>query len=179
MKTPFTYQNELMKECLLELDDYWHSRNPELDGNSVAFANLVFSKIVRHKGCYLLRNEANKEDPDPNGEFLPDKMFPDRSGFEDSQNHFHLSGIVTAQEPSIGFLGIGLSIVELLYLKLHHDFPDEHFRITLSYPVKPFDDGDTYVRDDCRISFHAIRSGEVIFTDLESYQFEALGIWEF
>jgi hypothetical protein len=178
MKTPFTHQNELMKKCLLELDDYWNN-NPELAGNSVAFANLVFSNVVRHKGCYLLQNEAKKEDLNPDGEFLPDKMFPDRSGFEDSQNHFHLSGIMTAQEPSIGFLGIGLSIVELLHLKLHHDFPEEHFRITLSYPVKPLGNGDTYVRDDCRISFHAIRSGEVIFDDPENYKFEAFGIREF
>jgi len=207
MPIQFTRTNKLMDECLREVEDYWTQEKARLLARQAAFdsenwdevdridaaekpkasadafglADLIFSDVVRHQGCYLLRSKFSRWDVDPDGEFVPTEHTPDRSGREDFENHRHISDYFISKEPGIHFLIVGLAWAEFLYLKLRVSFPDVHFRICVSFSVKPFefDPEDTHIRDDCVVRFHAIREGEVIYGPLEEFRHEAMGILEF
>ncbi|NVM46966.1 MAG: hypothetical protein HWN79_18830, partial [Candidatus Lokiarchaeota archaeon] len=75
-------------------------------------------------------------------------------------------------------LAVGISLVNILWLKLNYLFPNVHFRIDISYPVIKIFDENEFIKDDCRISFHAIRENEEIYLDLEEYKYEAVGVLE-
>ncbi len=174
-----TYTNRLMDECLQELEVYWSDEKVRLRGDVLRFASFIMADIVRHQGCYILRSDQADWDLDPDGEFIPDHIVPDRSGYEDFANHHHVCEFIASNKPSIGFLAVGLALTEILHLKLRQSFPAVHFRIVVSFPVKPLDPDEGQIRNDCRVSFHAIREGEVIFGDLEDFRYDAMGILEF
>ncbi len=207
MPIQFTHTNKLMHECLQEIEDYWTqekarlvareaaferetwdevdkidaSKKPKISADAFGLAAFMFSEVVRHQGCYLLRSEFSHWDVDPDGEFVPTEHRPDRTGYEDFENHRHISDYFISKEPGIHFLIMGLASAEFLYLKLRVSFPDVHFRICVIFPVRPFefDPEDTHIRDDCVVRFHAVREGEVIYGPLEEFRHEAMGILEF
>jgi hypothetical protein len=175
----FTYTNRLMDECLRELESYWSDEKTRLRGDVLRFAGFIMADVVCHQGCYILRSDQAEWDVDPDGEFIPDHIIPDRSGYEDFANHHHAREFITSNEPSIGFLAVGLALAEILHLKLRQNFPTVHFRISAGFPVKPLNLDDDQIRNDCRVSFHAVREGEVIFENLENFRHDAMGILEF
>ncbi len=206
MPIQFTRTNKLMDESLREVEDYWAQERARLVAQEAAFeredwdevdrivateqkagvdafelAAFMFSEIIRHRGCYLLRSEFSRWEVDPDGEFVPTEHRPDRTGYEDFENHRHISDYFISKEPGIHFLIMGLALAEFLYLKLRVTFPDVHFRICVIFPVRPFDfdPEDTHIRDDCVVRFHAIREGEVIYGPLEEFRHDAMGILEF
>ncbi|MBI5500311.1 MAG: hypothetical protein HY907_08715 [Deltaproteobacteria bacterium] len=85
------------------------------------------------------------------------------------------------REPGIHRLVLALIEAEVVRLRLRDAFPTVRFRIPVSFSVRPFaDDGDEVVAlnvmREWRVSFHALRRGEVLYDDLEAFAHEAVGI---
>ena len=196
----FTQTNKLMRQCLSKVEKYWQElgryeanaqkRNKallplypsfiKLSGDAIAFSRFMLADIVKNKGCYLITYpNGTKKELDPEGEFIPDKHAENRSIYEDFQNHFHLEGsFIGFDNYEIGVLITGLGIIEVLCLKLKSNYPNEHFLVSLSYPVKPWEKNEDNVFCDCRISFNAVRDDETVFGDIEKFELEAMGIIE-
>ena len=174
----FTYANRLMGECLQRLQDRWSDENASLAGDTLRFAHLLTAGIVRHRGCYILRRSQDEWGVDPEGAFTPDGVIPDRSGYEDFANHLRVSEFVRPEVPDIGVLGVGVALAEALSLKLRTGFPGVRFRIMVSFRGRPLGPDDRDFMRDCRVSFHALRQGEAVIGDLESFHYEAIGIIE-
>lgn len=196
----FTQTNKLMRQCLSKVENYWKklgkykaselkSNNAtlpfypsfiRLSGDAIAFSSFMLADIVKHRGCYLISfPDAPKKELDPEGEFVLDQYAENRSVYENDDNHFHLEGsFIGFDNYEIGVLITGLGIVEVLCLKLKNKFPEEHFLVSISYPVKPWQDNDKNILSDCRISFNAIRDGEIVFDEIEKYKLEAMGFIE-
>jgi hypothetical protein len=207
MPIRFTHTNRLMDECLREIEDYWAQEEARLAALQASrecegwkdtdesetdertavrmhvptLTNLMLCNIVRHKGCDLLRRWRESWDADPDGQFGPTERFPNRSEYEDFENHFHVGDCFISEEPGIHFLIMGLALAEVIYVKLRLSYPDVHFRIPMSFSVKPFefDPEDIHIRDDCVVRFHAIREGENLYVPPEEYLHEAVGVLEF
>jgi hypothetical protein len=174
-------------QASLECEDWKSTDEPETDErtpvsvDALALTNLMLCDIVCHKGCYLLRRWRESWDADPDGQFVPTDRFPHRSEYEDFENHFHVGDCFISQEPGIHFLIMGLALAEVIYIKLRLSFPDVHFRISMSFSVRPFefDPENTHIRDDCVVRFHAIREGENLYVPPQEYLHEAVGVLEF
>jgi hypothetical protein len=196
----FTKTNKLMKKCLSEIEKYWKSfekyndrklKNPDfvlprypsfvtLQGDAIAFAQFMLADIIVDRGCYFISYPAShKKDSNPEGEFIPEYATDNRSFHEDYENHFHLAGsFIGIDNHEIGVLITGVAIVEILCLKLKNKFPNEHFQVSISYPVKPFEENDNFIFDDCRISFNAKRENEEVTDDINEFHNEAMGVIE-
>jgi hypothetical protein len=167
-----------MRECLQQLQDRWSDRGDRLDGDVLRLAHLLVADIVRHRGCYILRRSQDAWGVDPDGTFTPSGVIPDRSGYEDFSNRVRVSEFVQIGAPDIGVLGAGLAVAEVLSLKLRASFPAVRFRVTVSLRGKPLGPDDADYLRDCRVSFHAVREGEAVIGDLESFRYEAVGVIE-
>lgn len=174
----FTHTNRLMGECLQQLRAHWSPESARLDGDTLDFARLLTAGVVRHRGCYVLRRSQDEWGVDPDGAFTPSGVIPDRSGYEDFSNSVRVSEFVRVEEPDIGVLGVGLALAEALALKLRASFPAVRFRVMVSFRGKPLGPDDADFMRDCRVSFHAVREGEAVIGDLESFRYEAVGILE-
>lgn len=174
----FTHTNRLMGECLQQLQAHWSSESARLDGDTLGFARLLMADIVRHRGCYILRRSQDEWGVDADGAFTPSSVIPDRSGYEDFSNGVRVSEFVQVDAPDIGVLGVGLALAEALALKLRASFPAVRFRVMVSFRGRSLGPGDTAFMRDCRVSFHAVREGEAVIGDLDSFRYEAIGIVE-
>jgi transposase-like protein len=173
----FSATNTLMKNCFIELVTYMESdpkSRSTIQFNISKLADVLFSTIVVHQGCYLLENQLPIGlIPIPEQEFIqPD---PYRTGHEEFVNHLHTQDIFQYNN-GIQHLLVGMIIANNLRYKLKSMFPTKRFEISVSFHVLPIYEDDIYYRDDCRVSFHAVREGEVYIGDLEGYKYEAVGV---
>lgn len=192
----FTYTNKLMDDCLQELEAYLNDDKPKFKGDIIRLNQFILSDIITHQGCYLLTYAMPAGlKVEPQKEFVPDEYFPDRTGYECYENHVHTQDILRSSKPGIHHLATGISLAEILCLKLLARYPDIKFHIIVSFPVRPIVldnvkptyiasasssplEGDTAVRNDCTVRFHAVRENEIIYDDLEAFRFEAMSVIE-
>ncbi len=176
-----------MQDCLRELEASRSDPAATVPVNSDRIERLRQAEIVVDAGCYLLYFPDTRwvREPDPQRPFVPDQFYSYRSDYEDKENHLHAVGFMAGKpwlaQPSIGYLGLGLDLAEILDAKLRHAAPTVRFCISVSFNVKPLDADDGDVRKDCRVSFHAIRAGEPMWSDvdIEEYLNSAFGLIEF
>ena len=184
-----------MDGCLGELVDYMSSRKSRYNGDIVRFSRFILSNVVIHQGCYLFEYAIPRGlELNPTQEFSPDEHFPDRTGYECSENHVHTQDILRSNKPGLHHLATAVSLAEILRLKLCA-FANVQFRIIVGFPVKPLvienkepthiasrsiwpNEEDNQIRDDSTVRFHAVRNGEVIYDDLEAFRFDAMGVME-
>jgi len=183
----FTRTNRLMDDCLAEVRAFLADRKSRLPvGDAAGLAALLRADVVFDRGCYLLRWPEANWTPDPDAAFHPTAVEPDRTGREDFENHFHEEWIrgrnsPQLRKPGIHHLVLALLEAEVVRLKLRDAFPTVRFRISVSFVVRPFEDDDDEttalnVMREWRVSFHALRRGEVLFDDLEAFAHDAVGI---
>lgn len=192
----FTSTNKLMDASLRDLAAYLDDGRAGFNGNVIGLVRLLQTKVVIHQGCYLLGWGPGGLEPQPDAEFVPDRMHPDRTGVECFENHQHVTDLLQYRkrivQPGNHYLGIGLLVAEILRLKLALAFPDVRFRIIVSFPVRSIGPGtypgsvssatvglEQVTMYDCIVRFHAVRQGEVIYDDLENFKTEAIGVVEF
>jgi hypothetical protein len=172
----FLKSNVLMDDCCQELDTFMNSDSNILC-NIAILSEVLLSNIVIHKGCYLLEFALPKDiHPEPEADFAPDDNFPDRTGYECFKNHIHTMDILEDSQKGLHHLLTGIIIAEHLRYKLKSIFPFQIFRIIVSYPVLPITKDDAEIKNDCTVRFHSVRDNEIIYENLDDYQFDAIGI---
>jgi len=145
-----------------------------------ALSKILLSNFVIHQGCYLLDYSLPSGfNPIPEQEFIPDKSFLDRTGYECFQNHLHTRDLLKSKKKSLHHLLTGIIIADNLKYKLKVSFPSRKFRIIVSYPVLPLSEEDNEIKNDCAIRFHLMRKSEYFISDLEEFKFDAIGIIDF
>ncbi len=171
-----------MDACLRELNAYRVTYSRGLRGDVLGLARLIGSEVVVHQGCYIWSDHLRGygRQPDAEGEFVPDRTFIDRTGYECFANHIHVDTLVHSHKPGIHYLAIGLAVAEVVQLKLQQGFPGVHFHIIVGYNVIPLDEEDVHVKDDCTVRFHAVHEGDIACgcDQLERYDYDAVGVKE-
>jgi len=174
----FSANNILMENCFPELIASLDS-DTRVHGDLSALSKVLLSNFVVHQGCYLLEYTIPKGfTPIPEQEFISDEFFPDRTGYECSENHLHTSDLLNNNQKGIHHLLAGIIIADNLRYKLKSVFPCSRFRIIVSFPVLALSADDEEIKKDCTVRFHAIREGEIIYDNLDDFKFEAMGIIE-
>jgi len=174
----FTTKNILMENCLQELITSTDSA-PGFQCEIFNLSKVLLSGFAIHQGCYLREYGLPKGFvPIPEQEFVPDKVFPDRTGFECFENHLHSTDLLKNYKKSIYHLLTGIIVADNLKYKLKSVFPLVKFRIIVSFSVLPLSADDDEIKNDCTVRFHAIRDGEFIYDNLGDFKFEAIGIIE-
>lgn len=172
----FTTKNAIMENCLQELIT---SIDPDLKCGIFGLSKALLSRFVIHQGCYLLECALPRGFiPYPEQEFTSSRIFPDRTGYECGENHLHTSYLLANHEKGYHHLLAGIVVADNLRYKLKSEFPPGRFRIIVSFNVFPMGEDDDDIRKDCTVRFHSVRTGEVIYDDLEDFKYEAMGVIE-
>lgn len=162
--------NSLMDGYLEELGyDFWSCKialttgldriinSPFVQGNDLLIINSL---------CQSIPSEALSCDKE-------------KCEFEDSANHYHIDDYVpnTIEYNDVYFLGLGLEFLKRLEARLHDSFPQEKFRLTLSYGK--VEDEDVKEFGNCVVRFYKVRSeAEDVFRIENLNDFKMEGVME-
>lgn len=88
-------------------------------------------------------------------EFVADSIIHDRTGFEASENHLHISDFISTNE-TYQLLQVGLDVMRLWGTELRRKYPNATFHLILSF--------DGY---ECVVRFHVYRIAEGAWLNLD------------
>ena len=154
------------------LDDAGNNTSGEITGPLTTYSNVALSDLVEHDSgiflatCFSRQNESV---------FLPSDWLPNRSCWEQSINRIELGYGLSDCGPQI--LIHGISVAEIVRLKLTHAMPERQFIIRVSWNAVPFFETKEEYESTrkCVVSFWAYREGEAVFAPLEDFELEAIG----
>jgi hypothetical protein len=132
-------------------------------------SGVVSPIFVEVEDCVLIKDE-NEDIKELNMNLIT-KAYGDKTGFEASNNHIHISQYVDdGYRSPIKELKLAMYILDAWKIKLKTDFPEYKFHLILSYDGK-----------ESTLRFHKYREDEgfwLIIDDLDGYEEEAILILE-
>ncbi len=133
------------------------------------FLDLFFPKIIEWDECILLVLEDCLHDlPE---KFTPNNVINDKTQFEATHNHIHLSDIFAELEENPNqSLRVALRLIEIWEQQLKINFPSQKFHLVISH-----DEFGSIVR------FYKLRTGEIPWIDvdkIDNFKEEAILIKE-
>jgi hypothetical protein len=173
----FSATNALMENLFPDLFSYINSSSDD-QCRIIKLSNFLLQNFIIHQGCYLLESALGEGFvPIPEQEFIPNQNIRHRTDYECFENHLHTSDLWKKHINGQQHLLAGIMIADNWRYKLKSTFPSVRFKIILSFLVLPIDTDDIYIRDDCVVRFHSVRTGEYWIDDnLDNYKHEAMGI---
>ena len=144
--------NKQMKYLVNEVK----SKNEDYVSLIKEFTKFFCPVILEWDGCVLLQFGKNQDElPE---KFIPNKVVSDRTQFEATYNHMHLSDILPNlyKNPEYS-LGIALELIEILGNDLKASFPQERFHLVISH-----DEFGSVVR------FYKIRTNEIPWINVDN-----------
>lgn len=121
-------KNEKMQKLINEVE------NEKKDNGLITskFLDLFFPKIIEWEGCILLilgdyLNDLSEK-------FTPNDVINDKTQFEATHNHIHLTDIFTELEENPNqSLRVALRLVEVWEQQLKVNFPSQKFHLVISH----------------------------------------------
>ena len=132
-------------------------------------SSVVSPIFIEVEDCVLIKD--GNEDIKKLNMNLITKAYGDKTGFETSNNHIHISQYVDdGYKSPIEGLKLAMYILDVWKIKLKTDYPEYKFHLILSYDGK-----------ESTLRFHKYRENEgfwLIIDDLDGYKEEAILIVE-
>lgn len=158
-------KNEKMQKLINEVE------NEKKDNGLITskFLDLFFPKIIEWEGCVLLTlgdylNDLSEK-------FSPNDVINDKTQFEATHNHIHLTDIFTELEENPNqSLRVALRLVEVWEQQLKVNFPSQKFHLVISH-----DEFGSVVR------FYKLRTDEIPWiniNNIDNFKEEAILIKE-
>lgn len=158
--------NQIMDQYLQRLEYDYGDRRVDLPPELEELAGRDF--LVEH-GCLMFKDPRRESHPSCRSDL-------DKCDLEYSETHVHVDGYADC-EAELDYLWLGLEYGKRIARRLAEGFPDDRFRVMVSFSETRKVDGVVETCGSCAIRFYKIRPGaekQMYVKDLDRYKQEAV-----